>query len=236
MNTAIVRNRFPVLAIAALAARHDRELRPHLLPEVPVRPAAAHARGAPAWAHRHDVARIALHAGAAHRRAPRRVAQAARNLHGLPGRRARHPRVSLCDCRRRRGACTAGAQSPAVPVRAHGHDHDVLAVPRERAGVAKEARVAQTTDVPRQPVAHPARGRPPGLADHGAARTATRGARFLADIRIRRVGVDRTTGANYTRIHPAYVYGGIALLVSVPARRALGFTDAWIPIAQWLTG
>jgi hypothetical protein len=38
------------------------------------------------------------------------------------------------------------------------------------------------------------------------------------------------------RIHPAYIYGGIALLVSVPARRALGFIDAWQPIAQWLTG
>ena len=38
------------------------------------------------------------------------------------------------------------------------------------------------------------------------------------------------------RIHPAYVYGGIALLVSLPARRALGFMDAWVPIAQWLTG
>jgi hypothetical protein len=38
------------------------------------------------------------------------------------------------------------------------------------------------------------------------------------------------------RIHPAYIYGGIALLVSVPARRALGFTDAWQPIAQWLIG
>ena len=38
------------------------------------------------------------------------------------------------------------------------------------------------------------------------------------------------------RIQPAYIYGGIALLISVPARRALGFTDAWVPIAQWLIG
>lgn len=38
------------------------------------------------------------------------------------------------------------------------------------------------------------------------------------------------------RIHPAYLIGGIALLVSVPARRALGFTDAWLPIAHWLIG
>jgi hypothetical protein len=36
------------------------------------------------------------------------------------------------------------------------------------------------------------------------------------------------------RIHPAYLIGGIALLVSVPARRALGFTDGWIPVAKWL--
>lgn len=36
------------------------------------------------------------------------------------------------------------------------------------------------------------------------------------------------------RIHPAYLIGGIALLVSVPARRELGFTDAWIPVAKWL--
>ena len=40
----------------------------------------------------------------------------------------------------------------------------------------------------------------------------------------------------FRRIHPAYVYGGIALLVSIPLRRAIGFTDAWQPIAQWLTG
>lgn len=37
------------------------------------------------------------------------------------------------------------------------------------------------------------------------------------------------------RIHPAYVVGGIALIASLPARRALGFTDAWLPIAEWLT-
>jgi uncharacterized membrane protein YozB (DUF420 family) len=36
------------------------------------------------------------------------------------------------------------------------------------------------------------------------------------------------------RIHPAYLIGGIALLVSIPARRALGFTEGWIPVAKWL--
>lgn len=41
---------------------------------------------------------------------------------------------------------------------------------------------------------------------------------------------------NYRRIHPAYLYGGIALVVSVPLRRWIGFTDAWQPIAKWLVG
>jgi hypothetical protein len=36
------------------------------------------------------------------------------------------------------------------------------------------------------------------------------------------------------RIHPAYIVGGIALLVSVPVRRWIGFTDAWIPVGKWL--
>jgi ABC-type sulfate transport system permease component len=40
----------------------------------------------------------------------------------------------------------------------------------------------------------------------------------------------------FRRIHPAYLYGGIALLVSVPLRRWLGFTDEWLPIAQWILG
>lgn len=40
----------------------------------------------------------------------------------------------------------------------------------------------------------------------------------------------------YRRVHPAYLYGGIALLVSVPLRRWIGFTDAWLPVAQWIVG
>jgi hypothetical protein len=39
---------------------------------------------------------------------------------------------------------------------------------------------------------------------------------------------------NLHRIHPAYLIGGIALLVSLPARRALGFTAEWLPIAHWI--
>ena len=38
------------------------------------------------------------------------------------------------------------------------------------------------------------------------------------------------------RAHPAYVVGGIALLASMPLRRWIGFTDAWLPIARWLVG
>jgi len=36
------------------------------------------------------------------------------------------------------------------------------------------------------------------------------------------------------RVHPAYIVGGIALLVSIPLRRWIGFTDAWLPIARWI--
>jgi len=38
------------------------------------------------------------------------------------------------------------------------------------------------------------------------------------------------------RVHPAFIVGGIALLVSLPLRRAIGFSDAWLPIARWLVG
>ena len=36
------------------------------------------------------------------------------------------------------------------------------------------------------------------------------------------------------RVHPAYVYGGLLLVVSVPLRRAIGFMDWWRPIAEWI--
>jgi hypothetical protein len=38
------------------------------------------------------------------------------------------------------------------------------------------------------------------------------------------------------RIHPAYIYGGLLLVVSVPLRRAIGFMDWWRPVAEWITG
>ena len=38
------------------------------------------------------------------------------------------------------------------------------------------------------------------------------------------------------RVHPAYVYAGLVLIASVPLRRAIGFTDWWRPIAEWIVG
>jgi hypothetical protein len=38
------------------------------------------------------------------------------------------------------------------------------------------------------------------------------------------------------RVHPAYVIGGIALLISMPLRRWIGFQDFWMPVARWLVG
>jgi len=37
------------------------------------------------------------------------------------------------------------------------------------------------------------------------------------------------------RVHAAYIIGGILLLASIPARRQFGMSEAWIPIANWLT-
>jgi hypothetical protein len=36
------------------------------------------------------------------------------------------------------------------------------------------------------------------------------------------------------RVHPAYIVGGIALLASMPARVWLGTTEMWQPFARWL--
>jgi FtsH-binding integral membrane protein len=38
------------------------------------------------------------------------------------------------------------------------------------------------------------------------------------------------------RVHPAYVWGGLLLIASVPLRRAIGFMDWWRPVAEWITG
>lgn len=36
-------------------------------------------------------------------------------------------------------------------------------------------------------------------------------------------------------IHPAYLYGGVAVVAAIPARQLLGYTDGWMRFAQWLT-
>jgi hypothetical protein len=36
------------------------------------------------------------------------------------------------------------------------------------------------------------------------------------------------------RVHPAYLVGGIALVLSVPLRRWVGMQDWWRPIAEWI--
>jgi hypothetical protein len=41
--------------------------------------------------------------------------------------------------------------------------------------------------------------------------------------------------AVHRRIHPAFLWGGTLLLLSLPGRFALARTDAWLSIAKWLT-
>jgi hypothetical protein len=36
------------------------------------------------------------------------------------------------------------------------------------------------------------------------------------------------------RVHPAYVYGGVALVLSIPLRAWIGMQAWWMPIAQWI--
>jgi CHASE2 domain-containing sensor protein len=37
------------------------------------------------------------------------------------------------------------------------------------------------------------------------------------------------------RVHPAFLWGGILVMVTLPARFALGQTDAWLAVARWMT-
>jgi hypothetical protein len=37
------------------------------------------------------------------------------------------------------------------------------------------------------------------------------------------------------RIHPAFLWGGVLLMLSLPVRFAVGRTDAWLAVAGWLT-
>ena len=37
------------------------------------------------------------------------------------------------------------------------------------------------------------------------------------------------------RIHPAFLWGGVLLMLSLRVRFAVGRTDAWLAVAGWLT-
>jgi hypothetical protein len=37
------------------------------------------------------------------------------------------------------------------------------------------------------------------------------------------------------RIHPAFIWGGLLIVLSQPLRLLLGGTDAWLAFATWLT-
>jgi len=37
------------------------------------------------------------------------------------------------------------------------------------------------------------------------------------------------------RVHPAFLWGGLFVMVALPARFAFGRTDAWLAVARWLT-
>jgi uncharacterized membrane protein YozB (DUF420 family) len=37
------------------------------------------------------------------------------------------------------------------------------------------------------------------------------------------------------RVHPAFLWGGLLLMLSLPLRFAMGGTEAWLSIARWLT-
>jgi hypothetical protein len=37
------------------------------------------------------------------------------------------------------------------------------------------------------------------------------------------------------RIHPAFLWGGVLLMLSLPARFALTQSDGWLAVARWLT-
>jgi hypothetical protein len=42
--------------------------------------------------------------------------------------------------------------------------------------------------------------------------------------------------AVHRRMHPAYLWGGLLVIVSHPVRLAIGGTGAWLAFARWLTG
>ncbi len=40
---------------------------------------------------------------------------------------------------------------------------------------------------------------------------------------------------SHGRVHPAFLWGGVFLMLSLPARFAVGRTEAWRAVAEWLT-
>jgi hypothetical protein len=42
---------------------------------------------------------------------------------------------------------------------------------------------------------------------------------------------DRTA---HGRVHPAFLWGGLFVMLSLPLRAAIGRTDAWLSFAGWL--
>jgi uncharacterized membrane protein YozB (DUF420 family) len=43
---------------------------------------------------------------------------------------------------------------------------------------------------------------------------------------------DRVT---HGRVHPAFLWGGLLVMIALPVRFALGQTDSWLAVARWLT-
>jgi hypothetical protein len=37
------------------------------------------------------------------------------------------------------------------------------------------------------------------------------------------------------RVHPVFLWGGLAVMLSLPFRFAIGTSDAWLSFARWLT-
>jgi len=42
--------------------------------------------------------------------------------------------------------------------------------------------------------------------------------------------------AAHGRVHPAFLWGGLFVMLSLPLRAAIGHTDAWVSFAGWLIG
>ena len=38
------------------------------------------------------------------------------------------------------------------------------------------------------------------------------------------------------RVHPAFLWGGLLVMLALPVRFVIGQTEAWLAVARWLTG